>query len=313
VLARRVLPSAVVLAALLAWRGAPASAETLVMVSPPAELDQAVRASLAPWRVKIIVIEMASGTPAELALTLGAGFVVWRDHDQLVLWNAGGGAGERRGIPPDLDDAGAAALALSIKTWMNLGAPPPDPIAVEPPRDELLPTPPPPSPPRARIDAASGVRTNTADHGRTELRLGVAATARVWRLDAGLGVELGPAHAVQTGEGDGDLSMTVVGVHARWPVAVTPTLTVAPGAGAVIERLRFGGLDTMNRGFSSTDTAVGLDGLAVLEWRRGLFVLGLEVGASVVRGADLQDRNVKLHTPAHLQARGLARLGLILM
>src|SRR5688500_5005586 len=94
------------------------------MVSPPPELDAAVRTSLAPWRVKIIVVDLASGTPAELALAQGAGFVVWADDGELVLWDAGAGTGERRDIPETLDDANAAALALSIKTWMHLGAPP---------------------------------------------------------------------------------------------------------------------------------------------------------------------------------------------
>lgn len=335
--ARRFLLSVVALAAGVLSFGAPARSETLVMVSPPAELDSAVRASLAPWRVKIIVIDMASGTPAELALTQGAGFVVWRDRDELVLWNAGGGIGERRGIPPDLDDASAAALALSIKTWMNLGAPPPPEPPIdgggngdtvepmehtggEPPgptgaagRVDVLPPPRVPPPlPRLRVDAATGVRSNTGNHGRTDMRLGVAAAARVWRVDAGLAVELGPSHAAQGTGGAGDLSMIAFGVNARYPVVLTPSLVVAPGIGAVMERTRFQGVDTMSRAFSDAGMSIGLDAAGVLEWRRGPFVVGLEIGGTALPSGDLQDRNVKLHTPAHLQARGLARLGLVL-
>ncbi len=329
-LARRLLLSVVAIAA---WF-APAAGETLVMVSPPAELDSAVRASLAPWRVKIIVIDMASGTPAELALTQGAGFVVWRDQDELVLWNAGGGVGERRGIPPDLDDASAAALALSIKTWMNLGAPPPpeaagDSItdaggtsdAVEPvgpegtggPHADVLPAPRVPPPlPRLRVDAATGVRSNTGDHGRTDMRLGLAAAARVWRLDAVLAVELGPSHAARPENGSGDMSMIAFGLHARYPLVLTPSLVAAPGLGVVMEHTTFNGLDEMSRAVTDSDLSVGFDAGGVIEWRRGPLVVGLELGGTVVPSAKLQDGNVKLRTPTHLQARGLARLGVVL-
>jgi hypothetical protein len=333
VFARRLLLSVVALAALFAQ----ARGETLVMVSPPAELDSAVRASLAPWRVKIIVVDMASGTPAELALTQGAGFVVWRDDDELVLWNAGGGIGERRGIPPELDDASAAALALSIKTWMNLGAPPPPEPPIdggdigdtvepmehtggeppgptgEPGRIDGLPGPRAPlPPPRLRVDAATGVRSNAGDHGRTDMRLGVAAAARVWRIDAGFAFELGPSHPAQGIGGAGDLSMMAFGVSARYPLVLAPSLVAAPGVGVVMERSQFRGVDTMSRAFSDAGMNVGFDAGGVIEWRRGPFLLGLEIGGTVLPSGDLQDRNVKLHTPAHLQARGLARLGLVL-
>lgn len=325
-LARRLLLSVVALAALCAN----AAGETLVMVSPPAELDAAVRASLAPWRVKIIVIDVASGTPAELALTQRAGFVVWRDRDQLVLWNAGGGSGERRGIPADLDDASAAALALSIKTWMNLGAPPPpDPLTVEDggPSEPIEPSGPPPSGvidvlrppprvapplPRLRVDAATGMRSNTGGHGRTDARLGLTAAARVWQLDAVLAAELGSSHQATADNGAGDMSMVAFGLHARYPLVLTPSLVAAPGIGFVMERTSFEGADSMDRTFSDAAMIYGFDASGVIEWRRGPFVVGLEVGGTAVSSADLTDRNVKLHTPAHLQARGLARLGLVL-
>lgn len=301
-----------------------AMAETLVMVSPPPELDAAVRSSLAPWRVKIIVIDMAAGSPAELALTQGAGFVVWRDDDELVLWNASGGVGERRDIPPGLDDASAAALALSIKTWMNLGAPPPPDVAfVEDP-----PPPPPPPPiddgpavhamtpaprPLMRIDAATGVRANTGDHGRTDLRVALAAGVRLGPIDALLAVELGPSHPASAVNGTGELSTLVVGAHARWPIALSPALSIAPGVGVVLARNAYAGVDTMDRAFSSSALSPGFDVTGVVEWRWKRLVLGAEVGATgMPLEATQQDRNVRLDTPAHLETRGLARLGVVL-
>jgi len=210
-----------------------AQGETLVMVSPPGPLDGAVRSALAPWRVKIIVIDLASGTPAELALTLGAGFVVWRDDDELVLWNAKGGVGERRDIPPDLDDANAAALALSIKTWMDLGAPPPpldDPPPDGPPPDGPPPDGPPavvtkvipPPPPRLRVSAATGVRQNAGDHGRTEVRAAFGAGMRLGPVDAVLSFELGADHPATAVNGSGDYATTGVAVHGYRPLPVGP-------------------------------------------------------------------------------------------
>jgi hypothetical protein len=318
-----------VAAALVAGLASRAPAETLVMVSPPAELDAAVRTSLAPWRVKIIAIEMASGTPAELALTLGAGYVVWRDHDQLVLWNAAGSTAERRDIPPGLDDAGAAALALSIKTWMNLGAPPPPEDVNDPDPGTgtgrgtgtgttvTTVTPPPPlaAPewPRLRLDAAAGIRANTGGHGRTEMRLALAAAVRVGPVDAVLGVELGPAHPASAENGTGELSTVVTSAHARFPVMLSPRLIVAPSAGVVLARGGFSGVDTMDRAFTSSAFSVGADVAGLVEYRRGRFLAGVELGATgVPSSVDYQDRNVKMVTPAHIETRGLARIGLVL-
>lgn len=335
----RLLPSVAVIVGLLGATAHAAPAETLVLVSPPAELDEAVRTSLAPWRVKILVIDIASGSPAELALTTGAGYVVWRDENELVLWDAGGGTGERREIPPALDDAGAAALALSIKTWMNLGAPPPpgDPVGVaamvmdEPPPPVEPPLPPPsdvpslravipppappapPPPPRFRIDAASGIRANTGGHGRTELRVAIAGAARLGRFDAVLACELGPSHPASAEQGFGELSTLVFSAHARYPLHLSPSVVVAPGLGLVVQRGAFSGVDTMSRAFSSSAFSTGIDAAGLVEWRRGRFLAGLELGATgLPTGAEFKDRGVRMDTPAHIETRGLARIGFVL-
>ncbi len=298
-----------------------AATETLVLVSPPDELDEAVRASLAPWRVKIIVIEMASGTPAELALSLGAGYVVWRDDDELVLWDASAGNGERRDVPMPLDDASAAALALSIKTWMHLGAPPAGaPAAFDAVGDTIAePAPQParrgaPAPaPRLRVEAATGARTNLGDDGRTDLRLAVGAGARTGPVDVSLGVELGPSHPSGDGMFSGDLSTVSAGVFARWGLTVAPSITVAPRLGLTLQRSAFTGTDAVDRELSATATSPGLDGAGVIEWRRGWLLVSAEVGATVIiRAQELQDRNVRLITPAHIEPAGLVRVGLVL-
>jgi hypothetical protein len=343
VLLRRLLPAAaLMIACATAAASGRAGAETLVMVSPPAELDAAVRTSLAPWRVKIIVVDLASGTPAELALAQGAGFVVWRDADELVLWDAQAGVGERRDIPADLDDANAAALALSIKTWMHLGAPPPpgggDTIGDEPADDGSggtgatgatgdvhgtvplpvpVPVPVPPAaplaPPRLRVEAAAGTRANMTDEGRAVFRAAVAAITRTGPLDVSLQLELGPSQATADAVAEGDLSTIDVSVHARYGVSMTPSITLTPSAGLVLVRSAFSGVDSMQRTFAASDTAPALDASGLLEWRRSRFVVSGEVGVTyVLISQELQDRNMRLVTPAHIEPRGLVRVGLVL-
>jgi hypothetical protein len=318
VIARRLLPGV----ALLALLAAPARAETLVMVSPPPELDAAVRASLAPWRVKIIVVELASGTPAELALSQGAGFVVWRDQDQLVLWDARASSGERRGIPPALDDAGAAALALSIKTWMHLGAPPPPDDVVAPPIDEVPPTdggairvtlPAPARPrPRLRLEAATGARANAGARGRTALRVAIGAAARTGPLELAGTVELGPTVPAGDATVDGTLGTTTVTAHARWILPVWEALTLAPCAGLVVVHNSFSGTDSMDRAFTATGLRPGVDVGAILDWRWRRLLVSAEVGVSAVPSQGLQDRNIRLDTSTHIEPRGLIRLGIVL-
>lgn len=291
------------------------------MVSPPPPLDAAVRTSLEPWRVKIIVVDLASGTPAELALAQGAGFVVWADDGELVLWDAGAGIGERRDIPAELDDATAAALALSIKTWMHLGAPPP-PAEDEPPPppvDEGAGPAPPPiapaplPPPRFRVEAAAGTRGNLDDDGSASLRASVAAIARTGPIDLVLGLEAGPARTGGDAVATGDLSTFVVSGHARWGVPLARSLTIAPTAGLVVARTTFSGADAMARTFDASATAPGLDAGGIVEWRRGRLVIAAELAATyVLVSQELQDRNMRLVTPAHIEPRGLVRVGLVL-
>ena len=331
---RRLLPAvALAIACATVFASGPASAETLVMVSPPPELDAAVRASLAPWRVKIIVVDLASGTPAELALATSAGFVVWRDDSELVLWDAGAGVGERRDIPTDLDDANAAALALSIKTWMHLGAPPTDSTG-DPPDDHVDEPPPPPPPgggggdvhdvvpiapaprlppPLFRVEAATGARGNITDEGRAAVRASVGVVARTGPLDLAVGLELGPSIRTSDAIASGDLSTFQLTAHARWGVPVTRSLTVAPGAGFVLVRSSFSGVDDMARTFEATATVPALDAAGLIEWRRSRLVISGEIGATyVLVSQELQDRNMRLITPAHIEPRGLVRVGIVL-
>ncbi|MEJ7599621.1 MAG: hypothetical protein WKG01_17065 [Kofleriaceae bacterium] len=94
----------------------------------------AVRATLAPWRLEVVV-ETTVPADAKQAQMIGetqtARFVVWRVRGELVVYDRDRGAVEQRAAPVGrLDPASAAAAALTVKTLMRL--PPPDQVAEAP-------------------------------------------------------------------------------------------------------------------------------------------------------------------------------------
>src|SRR5262249_18490987 len=101
-----------------------ARAQTVVLVAPPPALEQAVRTSLAPWRINVEVVASNHDAVQALAAAQEAGYVAWCEDGDLIFWDTAHGTRERRAMAGDLGEADAAALALSIKTWMRLGPPP---------------------------------------------------------------------------------------------------------------------------------------------------------------------------------------------
>jgi len=171
----------------------------------------------------------------------------------------------------------------------------------------------PPPPPRLRVSAATGVRQNAGDHGRTDVRAAFGAGARLGPVDAVLSFELGADHPATAVNGSGDYATTVVAVHGYWPVPLGTALRVGPGVGLVFERVSFAGVDTMDRAAAATGLGVGLDGRLTAEWRRGRLLIGAELGATfLLNSTQLQDRNVKLDTPTHIEPLALVRIGLVL-
>jgi hypothetical protein len=113
---------------------APAPRQRVVLADPDPELRHAMEQVLAPWHLDI-VIEGPPPTDAAIAKERAdadtARFVVWRDKEELVVYDRELGSAERRSSRAGvLDPPTAAAAALTIKTMMRL---PPPPDASEPP------------------------------------------------------------------------------------------------------------------------------------------------------------------------------------
>ncbi len=148
----------------------------VVLADPDPELHRALATSLAPWRIEIVVDPSPpDGEPAAEARAdeRGAQFVVWRDGDQLAVYDRRSGATERRPIRVGAFDAiEAAAAALTVKTMMRLPAP--DPVA-------SVAAPASPSGVEFRIEGGAGSRYEHGLDSNVALRFAVAAEIRPWR------------------------------------------------------------------------------------------------------------------------------------
>lgn len=105
----------------------------VVLLAPPEPLERAVRAALLPWGMRIASVVRDAPTPTLPAAALSAGALareldasalVWlsSNPDGAALWiyDASNGTIFARPIPDTpLDRALAAALALSVKTWLR--------------------------------------------------------------------------------------------------------------------------------------------------------------------------------------------------
>lgn len=166
---------------------------TLVLVAPPPVLVDAVRTSLAPWQIRVVVIDQAASTPEEIATVNRAGFVAIGGGGELHLYDHDAPVAQRRPMAADLGEADAAALALTIKTWMRLG-PPPAPALAPPPEPAVAgaaTTDPPATSGAAPADPVAGMAPTggpggppplggSIDRGTARTR----AAGRPWRIGA---------------------------------------------------------------------------------------------------------------------------------
>jgi hypothetical protein len=109
---------------------AAAPGERVLLADPDPELLHAVESSLAPWKLAVVVDRTApkdERTAHERAETTKARFVVWRERDQLVVFDRDRDAIERRPARAGaFDPVTAAGAALTVKTMMRLPPPPPE-------------------------------------------------------------------------------------------------------------------------------------------------------------------------------------------
>lgn len=276
---------------------------TLVLVAPPAVLLDAVETSLAPWQIRIVVIPAADAPPTAIADAHQAGFVAIGAGGVLHLYDRAAGD-QARPMPADLDEADAAALALTIKTWMRLG-PAPTADGAPAPIEVARPIAPPP-PPRAwqlAASAALGVRANQGGLDAMQARVVLTAGVATRPVEVLAGVDLGPGDQVRTGMQPADWTQQAFFVRAARRFPLVDGLALRPVAGLSALRVAIDGHQfASGQSFAMSTWNLGLDGAVELGWQSG------HIGAHVVAGITavptsqrLHDRSVNFELPAHLE------------
>ena len=300
-----------------------AAAETVVLIAPPRPLEDAVRRSLAPWRIEVVVVGAEAGAPEALAAAEAAGFVAWREGGDLIFWDTARSHRERRAMAKDLDEAGAASLALSIKTWMRLPPPPVDAPLDPPPGDGApppvgaggdvtAPLPAASSVVRLRADVGVGVRHNLGEHDRVLPRASVSVLYGVRSLQLGAMFETGTSYDL-AGSDSTHWSHHVIAGQVRWPFGDPYRIAVVPVASVGVVLSSASGMgNPQGQRLSARGTSPWLEAGVLVERRWRWLAAGLELGLGMVpAGQELKDRSLKVTVPAHVEPRAMLRLGVL--
>ena len=276
---------------------------TLVLITPPTPLVDAVTTGLGPWQIRVVVV--TAPTPADRAATTHrATYVATVRGTTLELFHVGEPGVQTRDVPAVIDDVEAASIALTIKTWMRLGPPPtaPDgtpPPDATPPPSPILPPPPPPPPRLAGFAAVGlGVRLNQGSFGARE-RLVLAAGVTTPTIDGFVSCDLGSHIDV---DATTVWSEALVGAHLGHRVPVSPGWSVRPRLGVGALRSRVEGLNAASgRTVTIIDYSLFFDVGADVSWRRGPWILGATAALTGVP-SDLEIRGqLRVTAPARVE------------
>ncbi|MEO7735792.1 MAG: hypothetical protein ABIY55_32860 [Kofleriaceae bacterium] len=251
---------------------APAARQRVVLADADPELRHAMEQALAPWHLEIVIDGTAPGDAAsaqERADADTARFVVWRDGEQLVVFDRELGTLERRASRAGpLDPVAAATAALTIKTSMRLPPPPDAPPAVAVAAAE-------PSNPWVRIEVGLATRLARSDVTDLSARLSASVAVRPWTAQGwrfGLAGEAGTATSVSRASFKGTWQDPVVLGLISWGYA-RAAWEIEPQVGLGV---RFSTLDgrEANTARSETDDLLTARGGLAVRWHAGRWAVG---------------------------------------
>jgi hypothetical protein len=254
---------------------APVARQRVVLADPDPELRHAMEQVLAPWHLEV-VIEGPPPTDAAMAeqraVADTARFVVWRDGEQLVVYDRELAFTERRDSRSGtLDPPTAAAAALTIKTMMRL-PPPPPPAEVPPPAPSA-----PGDEPGIELRLQAGVASRIpggGDIGMTA-RFGGAVEIRPWSLwgwRIGVTGDAGASTAVQRASFNGTWREWSVLGTMSWTFALD-AWEIEAHAGGGIRRSTLAGTE-MDTPRDESDTLACARGGAAIRRRVSRWTLG---------------------------------------
>jgi hypothetical protein len=272
-----------------------AGASRVLIADGDPELARATERSLAPWRLVVVVDpeipdESQAHARAERA---DARFIVWRDRDELVVFDRDVGTTERRpGRAGAFDAVSAAAAALTVKTMMRL---PPEPGAGDATTGVETTVPPPVAPPddgtEVRVQAGVGGRLARGSQTDVDGRVALAVFLRpstAYHLRIGLAAELGTRSGV-TGSGfHGDWSdAAMVGLIAY--SFARGRLELEPMVGGGAARISFDGVEMQTTRRERSLVGVLRGGMTV-RWPLGIWSLGAYIAVDANLGTPTYTR-----------------------
>jgi hypothetical protein len=258
---------------------APRAHQRIVLVSMPDPVFNATASALGPWSIAVeSVIEAPPPddvAAAALARAHQATAVAWIDGAELVIYDDLTGRSERRNAPEAVDEVGAAAIALSIKTSLRrpvvvATAPelprerPPVEVFAAPKRIEL------PVPierrerPRLHASLRLGAGLPLADPAPTMPRIAARISHDLPaepRLALGASVEGGPTAAIDHPEFTGRYLDLSLAVGAEWRQPLPGRWWLIPAVSGAVHLTRLDGtvLMPMPRDTVETSTPFGAE------------------------------------------------------
>ena len=218
----------------------------VVVIDVDPRVADALVVALSPWSLTVVRasgpapapdLDAASAQARAIAADQHAGAIVWiapprPPETEATLWVYDAQtlqlAARPLTVPEPYDDAGAAAVALSVKTVLRASplaapeTPPAPPASVSPPPQPppAAPEPAPPATPRTwRLETIVGVRAPTGASADVEPRAALGAS--VWpatfgrHLGFGLALQAGPGVSVGTAAFQGELREASLEATAR--------------------------------------------------------------------------------------------------
>jgi len=259
-------------------RSTGARAPRVILLDSSPSLARALRTALSPWGLQLessshprpeSSLPAAAASAQQLARELGAGALVWLSADAhgaaLWLYEASRDSVRVRTFPDrPLDDALAAALALSVKTWLRSAEDAPEPASAElasaasggldaaaleprataPSAERALAQP--AAPARARLLVHVEARAGALRPAGVEGRYGLELRAAAWRNDAtslwlAAHVDAGAAQAVRQAQLRGDYTRWGGGVSLGFGQRLAPAWFAQVLAGVAVERATLSG------------------------------------------------------------------------
>jgi hypothetical protein len=266
-------------------RAAPAP-DRVVLADPDPELLRAIRSTLAPWRLEVLVDRSPPADETEAgarADRLNARFVVWRREGELVVFDRDRRSTEQRDTAVGaLDPVDAAAAALTVKTLMRLPPPPED-----------LPPITPGAPPRVELRGQAALATRIAHGSTTEVggRLVAAVLVRpLPPLDGriGVAVDLGSSARVERAGFKGTWTDWAVLAVASWTIP-RGRWEIEPQIGAGVARSSLAGTQ-MSAGRREVATLGLFRAGAAVQRRFGRWTLGGAAGMDRILGTPTYTR-----------------------